>query len=42
MNGFNFEQTHKDLQDIKLQVLDLLKYSNPIKYAQYVGQMEKD
>ena len=42
MNDFNFEQTQEDLRIIRLQILDLLKYSNPTKYAEFVGQMERE
>ncbi len=34
----NIEQTMADLKDIKLQVLDLVKYSNPTKYAELQEQ----
>ena len=34
-NELNLEQTMKDLKDIKRQVLELVKYSNPNKYAEF-------
>lgn len=38
-NQINFEQTQENLRKIELQVLELLKYSNPQKYLQFLKQI---